>query len=325
MVDSGATSLFMDHEFALASGFGLRKKASPEKLTLADGRSSVAGNVVYESDITLQIDQHREETIFQITKISGYPAILGKAWLERHNPSIDWSKNQISFASSHCRQFCLPPSSPKSSFLSNLSLLALSQSVSPSVSQPIPTPSNAEVSFPALTHYAKRKKTQIFRVSIEDIENHLSVKEKTPEEEEQFLRSKIPTEFHDLLPLFRKGPAERIPPHRGPLDCPIEIEQGKHAPFGPLYAMSDLELRALREHLDSKLRKGYIQPSTSSCASPVLFVRKPGRGLRFCVDYRSLNNITKKNRTPLPLIDESLRQLSGAKVFSRLDLRYRFN
>ncbi|GKU10244.1 unnamed protein product, partial [Fusarium langsethiae] len=96
-------------------------------------------------------------------------------------------------------------------------------------------------------------------------------------------------------------------------------------PFGPLYGMSRNELTALREWLDENLRKGFIRPSSSPVASPVLFVKKPGGGLRFCVDYRALNNITVKDRYPLPLIKESLNNLSGMKYFSRIDIVSAFN
>jgi hypothetical protein len=49
--------------------------------------------------------------------------------------------------------------------------------------------------------------------------------------------------------------------------------------------------------------------------------RKPGGGLRFCVDYRKLNALTKKDRYPLPLIDEILQRLTKAKIFTKLDIR----
>ena len=75
----------------------------------------------------------------------------------------------------------------------------------------------------------------------------------------------------------------------------------------------------------TNLRKGFIKPSTSSFASPVLFIKKPGGGLRFCVDYRSLNAVTLKNVYPLPRIDDSLRQLLKATIFTRLDLRGAYN
>ncbi|KAL9563874.1 hypothetical protein ACKAV7_011909 [Fusarium commune] len=89
--------------------------------------------------------------------------------------------------------------------------------------------------------------------------------------------------------------------------------------------MSREELRALREWLDENLRKGFIRPSSSPVASLVLFVKKPGGGLRFCVDYRALNNITVKDRYPLPLIKESLNNLSGMNYFSRIDIVSAFN
>ena len=66
--------------------------------------------------------------------------------------------------------------------------------------------------------------------------------------------------------------------------------------------MSRDKLLVLKKFLEENLKKGFIRPSTSPCASPVLFARKPGGGLRFCVDYRALNAITVKNRYPLPLL-----------------------
>ena len=73
--------------------------------------------------------------------------------------------------------------------------------------------------------------------------------------------------------------------------------------------MSDLELKALRKYLDKNLKKGFIRPLSLSSTSSILFIKKLDSGLRFYVDYRELNGITKKNRYPLPLINETLRQL----------------
>jgi transposase InsO family protein len=87
------------------------------------------------------------------------------------------------------------------------------------------------------------------------------------------------------------------------------------------YKMSPLELRALREQLDELLELGYIQPSTSPWAAPVLFVKKKDGSLRLCVDYRGLNAVTTKNKYPLPLLDEFFDRFQGAKYFSKLDLQ----
>jgi len=73
------------------------------------------------------------------------------------------------------------------------------------------------------------------------------------------------------------------------------------------------------------MSKDFIDKSTAPFASPILFVRKLGGGLRFCVDYRKLNAITKKDRYPLPLIKETLAQIIGAKFLTKIDIRHAFN
>ena len=91
-------------------------------------------------------------------------------------------------------------------------------------------------------------------------------------------------------------------------------------PWGPLYTMSKDKLLVLRNTLNGLLDKGFIRVSQSPAAAPVLFVRKPGGGLRFCVDYRGLNKITRKDCYPLPLIQETLNSVSKAKYFTKLDV-----
>ena len=84
--------------------------------------------------------------------------------------------------------------------------------------------------------------------------------------------------------------------------------------------MSRDELLVLRKTLTELLNKGFIRVSSSPAAVPVLFVRKLGGGLRFYVDYRRLNQITKKDRYPLPLIYKTLRNISKARWFTKLDI-----
>ena len=85
------------------------------------------------------------------------------------------------------------------------------------------------------------------------------------------------------------------------------------------------QLRLMKEYLEEHLRKGFIIPSGAPFSSPVLFAKKPGGGWRFCVDYRKLNTITKKDQYPIPLIDETLARLSKARIFTKLDVRHAFN
>jgi hypothetical protein len=75
----------------------------------------------------------------------------------------------------------------------------------------------------------------------------------------------------------------------------------------------------MKEHIDELLKNGLIQPGSGAWASPVVMVRKKDGTLRFCVDYRRLNQITKKDVYPLPRIDDILDAMNGAKYFSSFD------
>ena len=84
--------------------------------------------------------------------------------------------------------------------------------------------------------------------------------------------------------------------------------------------MSKDELLVLRKTLIDLLDKGFIRVSNSSIAAPVLFIKKPRGGLRFYIDYRGLNRVIKKDRYPLPFIYETLRNISKAKWFTKLNV-----
>jgi hypothetical protein len=87
------------------------------------------------------------------------------------------------------------------------------------------------------------------------------------------------------------------------------------------YKMDIEELNELKKQLKEQLDKCFIQQSSSSWGAPVLFVENKDSSKRFDVDYRSLNEVTIKNKYPLPNINDLFDQLKGAKVFSKIDLR----
>ena len=100
----------------------------------------------------------------------------------------------------------------------------------------------------------------------------------------------------------------------------IDLEDGKQLPYGPIYSLGLVELETLKTYIKTHLKTGFIRPSKSPAGAPILFDKKSDGSLRLCVDYRGLNNLTIKNRYPLPLIGESLDRLGRAKRFTQLDL-----
>ena len=114
----------------------------------------------------------------------------------------------------------------------------------------------------------------------------------------------IPREYQKWKRLFEEEAGKEALPKHQPWDYEIKLELGKEPTFGPIYAQSERELKALRKYLDDNTAKGFIRKSESRAVYPILFVPKKDGELRLCVDYRKLNAITIKNRYPLPNIEE---------------------
>jgi hypothetical protein len=126
---------------------------------------------------------------------------------------------------------------------------------------------------------------------------------------------KVVSEFPDVFPEDLLG----MPPERK-VEFAIELLPGSAAISKRAYRVSGLELVELKKQIDELLEKGYIWPSTSPWAAPVLFVEKKDGTRRMCIDYRALNEVTIKNKYPLPRIEDLFDQLRGASVFSKIDL-----
>ncbi|KAJ1571925.1 hypothetical protein NDA15_000371 [Ustilago hordei] len=136
--------------------------------------------------------------------------------------------------------------------------------------------------------------------------------------------AEIPKPYQHLRDVFDEVEADKLP-HHTEHDLHLELIEGGKPPQGPLYLKGPKEMSELRRYLDENLEKGFIRPSKSPARSPVLFVPKKDGGLRLCVDYRGLNEITVKNRAPLPLIEEQLFLLRKARIYTKLDLRAAYN
>ena len=137
-----------------------------------------------------------------------------------------------------------------------------------------------------------------------------------PKDKKQVEQVPVVREFLDVFPEELKN----LPPERE-VEFVIDLLPGATPLSKTPYRMAPAELKELKEQLQELLRQGFIQPSVSPWGAPVLFVKKKDGTLRMCIDYRGLNQVTVKNKYPLPHIEELFDQLQGARVFSKLDLR----
>ena len=115
--------------------------------------------------------------------------------------------------------------------------------------------------------------------------------------------------------MFSKDLTDQLSPHRKH-DHRIELENDKkndELDYASLYNMFVGELLLIKKYLQKHLDKNFIEFSNASYAFSILFARKSGDGLRFCVNYRKLNAITKKNRYLISLIVEIIARLFKAK------------
>jgi hypothetical protein len=111
-----------------------------------------------------------------------------------------------------------------------------------------------------------------------------------------------------------------MPPHRE-IEFVIDLAPGTAPIAKRPYRMTTTKLAELKKKLNELEQKGYIKPSSSPWGAPVLFVKKKDGSMRLCVDYRALNEVTVKNKYPLPRINDLFDQLKGAKYFSKIDMR----
>jgi hypothetical protein len=127
---------------------------------------------------------------------------------------------------------------------------------------------------------------------------------------------RVVCEYPDVFPDDLPG----MPPERD-IEFITDLLPGTAPIAKRPYRMSVGELEELKKQLKELLGKGYIRSSSSPWGAQVIFVEKKDGTQRMCVDYRALNEVTIKNKYPLPRIEDLFDQLKGAKVFSKIDLR----
>jgi len=136
--------------------------------------------------------------------------------------------------------------------------------------------------------------------------------------------SNISSKYHEFANVFSKTKAETLPPHC-PYDLKINLEEGTQSPVGPIYSLSASEQEALKEFIEENLNTDFIQLTSSLHSALVLFIKKKDGSLCLCVDFYSLNHISKKDHYPLLLISDLLDSSCKAWIYSKIDLYHAYH
>jgi len=138
------------------------------------------------------------------------------------------------------------------------------------------------------------------------------------------VKIKLLSEYHDYLDMFDRTMIDQLSSHRF-YDHKIELINERMFLRSRLYQMFNHKLQKIKKYLIKHLNKEFIFFSFASYVSLILFTEKKDESLRFCVDYRKLNALIKRDCYSLLLIDETLACIQESKYLTRLNIIAAFN
>ena len=319
-MDSGASREFIDPEFARRCGLTL--SPSDRTIKLADGTiTPAAGQVTAECTLAVKKGAPiRFTATFTATPLEGYDAILGVSWLSAHDPQIGWRNRSITVRTPGCSQpsivkplECIE-SQPHAAALAAISLKGLRKAHR-----------RGEIDTIYIARYCPdedRATLAAADVAAASSSSPPPSPPKDPDRDQDPAIRALLKEFADVFP--DKLP-DGLPPNRG-VEHAIELKPGSRPPpTRPLRHQSSKDLAVLEEYTRSLVASGHGRDSQSPYGAAALIVRKKDGTARVVVDYRALNEMTVKNKYPLPLMDELFDRVSGAKFFTKIDLRSGFH
>ena len=362
LIDSGATGLFIDAKYVSENNISTRPLSKPIPVYNVDGTRNEAGSVSEIADVILRYKGHSERAIFAVTSLGTQDMILGYTWLREHNPEINWESKEVSM--SRCPSRCATCREEAkveriAARATATQIRACRSGGFPVLIEEIDdedAPRHEGVNEPERGVPDSHDGLPEFRegyydaddddVEIEDSDRIFvaNIHPDSPPQSiramqtvsqrlaEAFTKNSDTKSFRDLAPdclhdfddVFSEGAFDSLPEPRK-WDHAIELEREPSPGFRKVYPMTLEEQGELDAFLEEALRTGRIRQSKSPIGAPVFFVKKKDGKLRFVQDYRALNLITRKNRYPLPLVDDLIHRLKGAKYFSKFDVRWGYN
>jgi hypothetical protein len=293
LLDSGSQDNYISGPAMARAGLRPKNKEQPYTVTVANGAQG--GIIRQEVHEWIHITpQWKSMVRLSVFGLAAHDIILGLPWLRDQNPRINWKDQTISMEYNECNSIRRDASSAEAD-----ERIVTKTDTSP------------------MTAQEEMSRNKLKRPPARKVEKQRIV--------EHQRSAGIPKRYWKYAEMFvEKVGLGALPKHK-PWDHKIDLIEGKHPGFMPIYKLTEKELQVLKKYIEENMAKGFIRKSTSSAGYPVLFAPKKDGSLRLCIDYRKLNDITKKNRYPLPNIQELRDRLSGAKVFTALDLRGAYN
>ncbi len=191
-------------------------------------------------------------------------------------------------------------------------------------------------SFKTLLNRSKKNKIKVFALFMTNINRKItyntqcdlnalnvsSIDEMTQNLKD--IKAKLSSKYHEFLDVFDRAQSNKLLSHRF-YDHKIELISDSTLSHCQVYQMSSVKLLKVKKYLNENLSKRFITSSQTLYFFPVLFVLKANEDLRFCVNYRKLNVIFKRNRYSLSLIDEIIDKIVNCKHLTRLNIISAFN
>src|ERR1700744_5772547 len=325
LIDCGAEGLFINR--TIAEKWKKIQLTKPIKVRNVDGTNNESGSIKERCLISFYINNKAFTEWFYVTALGDQDLILGLPWLEKWNPIIDWKVKTLEFRSSR-----------KDIAKVFVRSLARKEDLDLKETEETTLKEGYDLMVRYLTSYKGPEPVDQWLAPIWDIGSQIeekadgiAIRKYSPAQqmEHKYHRkteeSILPTEYEPWRDVFEQKAAERFPKKR-PWDHAIELKEDFIPKRGKIYPLSPLQQNTLDEWIKEQLAKGYIRPSKSPQASPFFFVeKKDAAKLRPCQDYRYLNEYTKPNAYPLPLISDLMIKLKGSKYFTKLDIRWGYN
>ena len=293
LLDSGASANFIAASAVQRLKISAKQKVAPDVVTLAGGQTLQSTHLI---STRFSIGTLQDMDRFHQMDLKEFDIVLGSPWLRRQDPQYS-HRTGVAVVKQRGVEHVLVPDQDKEAKLLQSKLLISALQMAK----------------------ALKKGEEAYLVDLHPVDP-TTAPEAIPTGTPAFQAAlkTLLKQFEDVVP---SDPNFQVPfPPERDVDHSIVTLPDAVPPNKAAYRLSPAEKEELLKQLKDLTDRGLIRPSSSPYGSPIIFVKKKDGTKRMCVDYRALNNITIKNRYPLPRIDELLDKLHGATVFSKLDL-----